>query len=304
MNKLISELERLYFLDGQQWLSGISDAGGEPAYHAAGVLTPAIVANSLAGEKDVALNLVSADGMARAMVVDFGRASDWGPVETLYQAVQNDLNLPPPAVSVSGSKGYGLWFSLAEAVPVAQAQAFLDALRRNYLADLPDASLVLRPDAGQSAAAAQAVIKLPPSLHPASGKWSAFIDPTLGGMFFDEPWLEMAPNSARQADLLAALESIKAEDFQKALILLQSAFESVNPAGLAGAQRPENAAGQAAGEFVSGTRSPRSRLNVSKAYSDPESFLLAVMNDPSASARLRIAAAKALLPSFRKKKTD
>ena len=42
----------------------------------------------------------------------------------------------------------------------------------------------------------------------------------------------------------------------------------------------------------------RSALNVGSGYRDPQSFLLAVMNDESASARQRIAAAKALLPYF------
>ncbi len=42
----------------------------------------------------------------------------------------------------------------------------------------------------------------------------------------------------------------------------------------------------------------RSALNVGSGYRDPQSFLLAVMNDESASARQRITAAKALLPYF------
>ena len=43
---------------------------------------------------------------------------------------------------------------------------------------------------------------------------------------------------------------------------------------------------------------PSAGLAVGSGFVDPKSFLLAVMNDTSASARHRIAAAKALLPCF------
>lgn len=59
---------------------------------------------------------------------------------------------------------------------------------------------------------------------------------------------------------------------------------------------PDEIAGQPA--LAAGR--PRSRLSVGGNFSDPKSFLLAVMNDPSASASQRIKAAKALLPYFEK----
>ena len=59
MNKLITELQRLYFLPDQQWHRQQLDHAGKPAYPAAGVLTPAIMASSLAGETNVALQLLS-----------------------------------------------------------------------------------------------------------------------------------------------------------------------------------------------------------------------------------------------------
>lgn len=289
MNKLIAELQRLYFLDGQQ---GQCVGGQAPA---AGALTPAIVASGLAGECAVALDLVGADGSVRAMVVDFSRSSDWAQVARLYQAVQDDLNLPAPALCVCRSSAYALWFSLAEPVPVTQAGAFLAALRQRYLAELPAQRLTLHPDAELAAA----VALLPPSMDLASGSWSAFIDPSLGAMFIAEPWLDMAPNPDKQADLLARLQSIKSDDFQKAGILLEAAADA------AGAERVANEADDsrhpAPEQTLAAPRRPPSTLNVGADYRDPESFLRAVMNDPSASARQRIAAAKALLPYFRKK---
>ena len=269
MNKLITELQRLYFLGNQRW-------NGE------GVLTAQIVERCVAGELNVAFDLVGANGMARALVVEFEDSGDWQHVANLYQAVQDELGLPAPALSVSGQPGYALWFSLADAVPVAQAGVLLAALRSRYLADLPASRVGLRP-----AVDTIARVTLAPSRHPASGKWAAFIDPSLGGMFIDEPWLEMTPNQDKQAELLAAINSISAAEFQAAL----SVLHGVSPTDPA----PTDAEPVSPG-VVAAQR--RSSLNVGGNYRDPQSFLLAVMNDTSASARHRIAAAKALLPCY------
>ena len=295
MNNLTTELRRLYFLDDQQCHSQKPDERGNSANLAADALTPAIVAKCLAGETEVALNLVSPGKTARVMVVNFKKATDWEAVANLHQAVQDELDLPAPALSVSGRKGYRLWFSLAEPIPVAPARNFLKALRHKYLADIPAANLELRPDNDTPA-----VIKLAPARHSATGKWSAFIDPSLGGMFVDESGLEMAPNMDRQAGILAGLESIKPADFQRALSLLQTAAEADSGAPSLPGERSANQPGEAISQPDFGAGRSASKLNVGSNYSDPKSFLLAVMNDASASARVRIKAAKALLPYFAK----
>jgi len=295
MSNLTTELQRLFLLDDQQWHSQKPDESGNSADLAAGALTPAIVAKCLAGETDMAMNLISPDGMARVMVVNFKKASDWEAVANLHQAVQDELDLPAPALSVSGRKGYRLWFSLAEPIPVAPARNFLKALRRRYLADIPAANLELRPDSD-----APAFIKLVPARHRATGKWSAFIDPSLGGMFVDESGLEMAPNMDRQAGILAGLESIKPVEFQRALNILATEAEPDSEVGQLPKERSANLPGETASQPGLDTGGSASKLNVGSNYSDPKSFLLAVMNDASASARARIRAAKALLPYFAK----
>lgn len=254
MNKLIHELQRLYFRDDQP-------------------------------SSAQALDLVDATGRVRAMVLGFERAADWELVAGLYQGLQEDLELPAPAVAVSGRAGYQLWLSLAECVPLAEAQVFLDALRRRYLAEIPLSGLCFSPDA-----AGQGLVNRVPALHEASGKWSAFIDPSMGAMFLEESGLDMAPNMDRQADMLSGLSSMKTEDFQRALVTLQSLLE-------ADARLLEETA-QGALPSASDLGRARSTLNVGSNYSDPKSFLLAVMNDTSASAGQRIKAAKALLPYF------
>lgn len=286
MNKLFDELQRLYFLPDQHWLSQKFRDGGEPAYTVDAPLTPEIIGQSLAGELGVTLNLLSAEDTVRTMLVVFTRAADWEVAGRLFQAVQDDLGLPAPAISVSGRQGFRLWFSLAEPVPAARARSFLAALQRRYLADAAPADLQFRPDLDALAATGPALVKLTPALHRASGKWSAFIDPSLGSMFIDEPGLAMAPNMDKQAQILSGIECIKPEAFHRALELLPDPPP-------APASRPEAAATAAA----EGGSLP-SRLAAGGHFSDPESFLLAVMNDPAASTLERIRAAEALLPKF------
>ena len=276
MDKLIAQLRRLYFLDDQRCAL---ETGGE------GALSADVVVQCLSGGPSVALDLVGADGRVRALVVAFENAADWPHAANLYQAVQDDLDLPAPALGVAGR--YVLWFSLAQAVPAAQAIAFLAALRARYLADLPAQRVALYP-----ADATPARVALTPERYAASGQWSAFIDPTLGSMFVDDPWLEMAPNPDKQAELLGALNSIAPAEFETALGALQSAEPSA-PAPLDAAPATDRVAPRR-----------RSALNVGSDYRDPQSFLLAVMNDESASARQRIAAAKALLPYFADKSAN
>lgn len=308
MNKLFLELQRLYFLDGQTWLQQKPGHNGLPAHFTGKPVTPDILGPSLAGEQTIAINLVSENGMTRAMVVNFDRSSDWSQVAALYQAVQSELDLPAPAVTVSAGKGYGLWFSLAAPIPLEQAHVFLKTMRAAYLADLLDAHLSCCPDPERTAETAMTVV-LPPSRHIATDKWSAFIDPSMGEMFVDEPWLEMAPNMSRQADMLERLESISITQFNEALLGLQAKIGSANqtePKPQATAPLPVETNNAHMQNKTARQGNPdvpkrRSTLNVGHDYNDPVSFLQAVMNDPSASARSRIAAATALLPYLCKK---
>ena len=291
MNKLISELQRLYFLPDQQWHRQQLTAGGELAYATEGLLTPDVVDKSLAGELTVGLKLTSPSGLVRAMVVSFVRATDWERVANLYQAVQDELDLPAPAVSVSGRNGYSLWFSLAEPLPLAQPQAFLTALRLKYLADIPPAHLELQPDM-------LAIKTLAPARYKATGKWSAFIDPSMGSMFIDEPGLEMAPILDRQAGMLAGLKTIESANFQRALSILQVPNEGDGEPALTLAEVAARLPTQASKppDLADGYR--QSRLGEGNTYTDPRDFLIAVMNDSSVGIEQRIRAAKALRPYF------
>ena len=260
MNRLQSELQRLYL---PQASAGQGDALDEP-------------------------RLIDADGRVRAMVLALARPADWALLSAVWRGVQVDLDLPAPAIAVSGTDSYQLWFSLAQPLPGAQAWAFLDALRRRYLGDVRAHRVGLLPTV-DAASPPQAVhARQVPAPQADSGHWSAFVAPDLAPVFADEPWLDLPPNPDGQAALLAGLASMPIADFERALAQL-------HPAALPVPDTPASAPAEAAhadvGTVNLRTPSPGPWL-------DPKRFLLDVMNNDTVALALRIEAAKALLPGF------
>jgi hypothetical protein len=192
MHKLIEELRRLYLLEHQQY--------------AGQALSPALLEQHLRGETTIALPLLDAAGHTRTLVLQFPGTppEQWDALCATANALQHDLTLPAPAVSISGADAFGLWLSLATAVPLAQARR---------LAALLGAALH---DDGATAT-------LAPSFNRASGKWAAFIHPGMGSSFAEEPGLEMAPPAAAQAAFLEPLQSITSAQFSHALAMLEQA---------------------------------------------------------------------------------
>ncbi len=216
--------------------------------------------------------LIDALGQVRALVVDVAQPAGWDAVAALCQGIQDELDLPTPAIAVSGGAGFQVWLSLAEPVLVLHAQAFLTALCQRFLSTVPARHVQCLPVAEPSAALPARHASLVPALQGATGRWSAFVAPGLASMFADEPWLDVQPGIDAQAQLLCRLESISVADFarvKKELGLLD---------------------GKAAPGGGLGTAVPAST------ETDPRRFLLSVMNDPAVEMRLRIEAAKALLP--------
>lgn len=162
---------------------------------------PDALAERFAGHAAPALDL-AAGGATRAIVIPFerqpddGEAGHWERLCAVANALQAELGLPAPAVSISGASGYRLWLSLEQPLPVPRAQQFLDALRAAYFPGVPLALGVDTP------------VEVPPCLHQGSGKWAAFIHPGMGASFADEPGLEMAPPLSAQAAFLDGLQSI------------------------------------------------------------------------------------------------
>jgi hypothetical protein len=214
MQKLISELSRLYL--------------------PADILSPEVLAQHLLGKTTLAINLTTADGLTRAIVIDFPKmpgdsdeAQHWSRLCATANALQDQLGFPAAAVSISGANGYGLWLSLETPVPVAQAQEFLELLHRAYFPEMD-----LRPDA------VSAPVELPPCLNQRSGKWAAFIHPGMGASFADESGLEMAPPVAGQAAFLEGLRSISEAQFLHAFKMLQPSQEAAPAASLPPPERP------------------------------------------------------------------
>lgn len=196
-----------------------------------------------------------AQGRVRALVFEVAAPADWSVLAPVAQAVQEDLDLPAPAIAVSGTDGLQLWFSCAEAVTVDEAQAFLEALRVRYLSAVK-ATRVRTPTAR------------PVPREQADGNWSAFIAPGLAPVFADTPWLDIPPSDEGQADLLAGLRSASAAQFAAAMARLVAVEPDTLP----------------------------SHPPAGAVHSEPATFLLQVMNDPTVPLALRIEAAKALMP--------
>lgn len=223
MSRLLSELQRLY--------SPPADANGPP-------------------------------GAVRALVLELARPADWDVLSRVWYGVQVDLELPAPAIAVSGIDGLQLWFSLQQPAASGDGAAFLAGLQAHYLADVAPARVRLMPPAEA----------LPvPAEQPSTGNWSAFIAPDLAPVFVDTPWLDIQPGAEGQADLLAKLQGIKPAAWAAALRRLA-------PAASAAPEAP------AAAAALHGT-----------ADIDPRRFLQRVLNDETAPLALRVDAAKALL---------
>ena len=204
--------------------------------------------------------LIDEQGRVRAAVLELARPAEWPALSAVWRGVQADLKLPAPAIAVNGIDGYQLWFSLAEAVPAAQATAFLDALRQRYLVDIAAKRIGQTPTAGALTPA--------PTL---SGQWSAFVAADLAPVFADEPWLDTPPSPDGQADLLCRLASITGADFRASME--QLVLTTTGPTGPTSTASKPTSAGL-----------------------DPRRFLIDVLNDDTVALGLRIEAAKALLP--------
>lgn len=202
------------------------------------------------------------DAAGRALVLEVAGAGAWHALARAWQGVQADLQLPAPAIAVSGSDAYQLWFSLPEPVPAAQGLAFLDALKKRYLGEVPADRVRTSPSALPGA-------KMPPlpPVQAAEGRWAAFVTVDLAAVFADERWLDLPPTPDAQADVLARLQSMAPGELPRAVERL-AALD---------APSPEVPAASGASQ------------------QDPRGFLLEVMNDRSVALPLRIEAAKALL---------
>jgi hypothetical protein len=205
----------------------------------------------------------------RAMVMELTRPPSWAVLSKVWHGVQTELELPAPAIAVSGIDGLQLWFSLAEPIAVAQAHAFLERLRSRFLPDIEPGRMRLMPASAASALRQERHARLVPALQEQTGNWSAFVAPDLAPVFADTPWLDIPPNEEGQAALLSGLEAMTQRVFE-------AAQEKLGP----GPHQSHSTAALA--------------TDVNE-LRDPKRFLLQIMNDDTVALALRIEAAKALL---------
>ena len=231
------------------------------------------------------IDLVDAPGHVRALVLQLARPADWSALSRVWQGVQLDLGWPAPAIAVSGTDGYQLWFSLTQTVPVAQARAVLAALQARYLGDIAAARVDLWPVPDANAPQGGRHARPVPAEPERPEQWSAFVAPDLAPVFNDTPWLDLPPNQEGQADLLSRLASIPPTEWEGAQTLLGVTTPALPTTPTAAAPAHRALATPAATGH-----SPTSP------QTDPRRFLLDVMNNEAIDMHLRIEAAKALLP--------
>ena len=260
MTRLQQELSRLYLSPDAD-----TDAGGQHA------------------PPDVP-RLIDRNGGVRALVLELARPADWAALSKVWSGVQADLDLPAPAIAVSGRDGYQLWFSLAEPLPVVQVLPFLEGLRSRYLSDIRADRIGLLPSVDAVSPLVARHARPVPAQQADSGLWSAFVAPDLAPVFAEEPWLDLPPNPEGQSTLLSRLSCMGTAAFRQALQRLAPAPAPAQPA-----DGPSEVAPAATGAVAPDPTPTR-------ACDDPKRFLLGVMNNESVALGLRIEAAKALLP--------
>jgi hypothetical protein len=254
MNRLQSELHRLYLPESQ------AHAETDPQPSA----------------------LIDPLDRVRAMVMELTRPPSWEILSRVWHGVQTELELPAPAIAVSGIDGLQLWFSIAEPIAVAQAHAFLEGLRLRFLPDLEPARIRLLPAPDASALRQDLHAPLAPARHEQTGNWSAFVARDLAPVFADTPWLDIPPNEEGQAALLRGLEVMK-----------QTAFEAV--LDKLGPSTPSSHSTAAVATTSVDDARAHDRPVPAAAGGDPERFLRQIMDDDTVALALRIEAAKALL---------
>ena len=243
---------------------------------------------------------IGPDGQVRALMLEVNGPGAWTALGAAWRGVQETLELPAPAIAVSGGEGLQLWFSLAEALPLRLARAFLAGLRHHLLAEVRPERLQQWPPAQEDIAPG-----LPPqvpacrSADPGPGsnetdgeRWSAFVAADLAPMFDDEPWLGLAPPPDGQAELLARLRSIPLADVRRCLALWEAEAATAQPPAAMAASAAQPRAPLETASVPNPVHNPAHNPSCA---SDPRLFLQEVMTDPQVPLALRIEAARALL---------
>jgi len=200
MLKLIQELMRLYLPQG--------------------VVTEEALQAHILGQQTLPPDITTVEGMTRTIVIPFHQmpradaGRHWTLLCDVANALQDELDLPAPAVSIASQEGFCLWLSLATPLPSIEVGQFVELLRQAYFPEV-------EPGLG-------APVELPPCLNRDSGRWTAFINPGMGASFIGEPGLEIAPPQAAQAAFLEGLESIDVACFDAALARLRARAEAAN----------------------------------------------------------------------------
>lgn len=271
MNRLQSELQRLYM--------PLPQTGPDTDAHA--------------------WHLIDTSDRVRALVMELKGAASWEALAKVWQGVQLELDLPAPAIAVSGVDGLQLWFSLAHPVAVWRAHAFLEFLRQRFLAEVEPGRVRLMPAAHASFQRQDLHAALVPAHQESSGNWSAFLASDLVPVFAETPWLDIPPNEEGQAGLLRTCAVTAQTTFEAAfdrLVRAGHALQCNAPLRATDGSCAESAEAEDVGAADTGLDvASTSPVSGTDARADAQRFLLQVMHDTAVAMALRIEAARSLL---------
>ena len=206
----------------------------------------------------------------RAVVLAVRLPAAWEQLSAAWRGVQSDLELPAPAIAVSGVDALQLWFSFASPIAPSAGRRFLQALQQRYLPSVAAAQVRVFADAADLPAA--------PGAEVGPQCWSAFVTHDLAAVFAETPWLDIPPGDDGQATILRALAPIRPGAFEAAMEKLGAAAADPH------ARPPALPANRPAATDTAGPPS-----------NDPAGFLRRVVDDETAPLALRVEAARILL---------
>lgn len=226
------------------------------------------------------------------MVLELAPSAGWEPLARVWRGVQTEQGWPAPAIA-AGGQGLQLWFSLPVPVAATLAHHLLADLVRRYLDGAAARGARLWPTAQ-----GEHTQPVPAPLGEASDNWSAFVAPDLAPLFAQTPWLDMPPNEDGQAQLLAGLTSLGADQWAAAQAQSQPPTPVASAAASPGDKPADNPTDNATNHPTNHPPQPPAH-DGDDGDDAPRRFLLTVMNDATVPLALRIDAAKALLLSAR-----
>jgi hypothetical protein len=220
-----------------------------------------------------------------ALILESTKPAQWSYLAPFWSEINEGLGKNAVALAVNGADGLQLWIAIEADVSPSLAEEFALAFLQQQKSQVHDACLNVWLQ-GRNLRGSRPLPSLP-IVERDVGRWSAFVTRDLVSLFDDEPWLDIAPQSEQQADILSKITRLSAGDLRKYL-----GARRASQVNMAADQQVSHSL--PAGCSSAPTHPTRTEA-FQESHRDPAEFLLHVMNSPEVEMRDRIEAAQALL---------